>query len=227
MDEPKVRPAAELTLEQQLELLQDQIRELQAENRSLREQAYIDPLTGMYNRRGFEKAVAPLLATLPRKREQNGEERRSGYRRVVSVLFLDIDHFHRLNETYRHRGGDQILQQTRDAIYDKIAREGVDVVLRYGGEEIVVVYSGYTATELIRDRLRNPATGFAQFGFTAKLALAGGETREAEITMSGGAADYVPGEPLDDTIARANEAMHAAKKKGRNRIFKAPYPKSR
>ena len=68
MDEPKVGPKAELTLLEQLELLQDQIRELQAENRSLREQAYIDPLTGMYNRRGFEKAVAPLLATLPRKR---------------------------------------------------------------------------------------------------------------------------------------------------------------
>ena len=129
----------------------------------------------------------------------------------LCLLMLDIDYFKKFNDNYGHQTGDKVLKLLALVLTESIKTH--DVAARYGGEEFAVVLPGsglddaLAVGELIRDRIAkknivNRTTG-------KKL---GG------ITLSVGAATYVPGEALADFIERADIALYTAKQTGRNRV---------
>lgn len=147
--------------------------------------AQTDPLTGLPNRRGFDARVP---------------ERAPG-----AILFLDLDHFKKVNDTYGHAIGDDVLCQAARVVSAELRRD--DVVARFGGEEFVIW-------------LPAPGPGPAwQTGERLRRAVA--ETVRAAdrpVTASIGLALADAGAPRETVIARADAALYAAKNGGRNRV---------
>ena len=160
--------------------------------------AITDPLTGLYNRRGFSEIA---------HREM---ERARRYKRPLSVILLDIDHFKRVNDTYKHAVGDQVLRTLAERCRRR-TRE-VDILGRYGGEEIVLLLPETDRAGSLRaaEHLRSDV---AEEPFDT-------EVGPLHITISLGVADSIDGElGLDELIDRADDAMYAAKQSGRNRVM--------
>jgi diguanylate cyclase (GGDEF)-like protein/PAS domain S-box-containing protein len=160
--------------------------------------AITDPLTGLYNRRGFSEIGHREV------------ERTRRYKRPLSVILLDIDLFKNINDTYKHAIGDQVLRILAERCR-KRTRE-VDIMGRYGGEEIVILLpetdraGGLRAAEhLRRDVAEDPFET---------------EVGPLWVTISLGVADSLNGEcNLDELVDRADAAMYAAKQAGRNRVM--------
>ncbi len=160
-------------------------------------EALTDPLTGLLNRRGFEQRLEPLVDPA---RPTEGE---------LSVLFLDLDHFKEVNDTFGHARGDALLQQVARRL-EGLVRAG-DVVARYGGDEFVVLLpatDGPTARR-IAERVRA--------GVRESIRTPGNET--LPITATIGVSSLGPGlERPGDVITAADRAMLVGKTAGRNRI---------
>lgn len=159
--------------------------------------ALTDPLTGLHNRRSiFELGRVEFL----RSHRNN---------RPFCCLMLDLDHFKQINDNYGHHVGDQILQEF--AARCKSTVREVDLVGRYGGEELIIIMP---ETELeaalpVAERLR---TAICERPVTL-------EGQELFITVSIGAAQKDENTlHLETLIARADQAMYIAKHKGRNRV---------
>jgi diguanylate cyclase (GGDEF)-like protein len=170
-----------------------------------REKAYRrsirDPLTGLFTRLYMQDVLAHYCALHDRDHRQG-----------VAAVMLDIDHFKRVNDTYGHAGGDHVLQAIA-ALLLGMVRE-TDVVVRYGGEEVICFLASSVA-DAFAERLR-----LALAGHTIAL----GDGRTVSVTASIGVAQRVPNEPLDNLIARADEALYLAKQGGRNRVVHADPP---
>lgn len=150
-----------------------------------------DPLTGLYNRLGWNE-LAPGVAT-------EGAERR----RTVSVLFFDVDRFKLVNDVYGHDTGDQVLQQL-SALINRL-RPVRSVAARLGGEEFVVI-------------LASPDPDAAQT-FAQNVRAAFQELEKSRgITVSVGVARLLPGEKLGQAMKRSDQALYRAKKSGRNQV---------
>jgi diguanylate cyclase (GGDEF)-like protein/PAS domain S-box-containing protein len=167
----------------------DQIRQL----RRLRRLAEIDGLTRLYAREAGETELADEAARARRKDEP------------LSVILLDIDHFKQINDQYGHALGDQVLQRIAARIDQRV--RGQDLAIRWGGEEFVVA-------------LRNtPLDGARKVAESLRQQLAStGFHHNVEITISAGVAEMRRGESVDEIVARADEAMYAAKSAGRDRV---------
>src|SRR5262249_49696977 len=100
-------------------------QELETKNQELQERATRDPLTKLYNRAFFAEALSAAIGAASRS---------AG---LLAVVFSDIDHFKRINDTYGHQFGDQVLA-TVSRIHTEALRRS-DIVARYGGEEFVVL----------------------------------------------------------------------------------------
>ncbi len=154
-----------------------------------------DPLTGALNRRGLDE-------TFPVDAAPDA---------TVSVVLADIDHFKRVNDTHGHAVGDLVLKHVT-TILGGVVRAG-DAVVRYGGEEILLVLPG-------TDRGR--AQGVAE---RARLAVRMSPLRVPKepvtVTLSLGVAERRPGEVRDALIARADAALYRAKEQGRDRVVVA------
>jgi diguanylate cyclase (GGDEF)-like protein len=165
-------------------------------------EASTDSLTGLYNR-----------AYLSHRFE--AEVRRAkNYMAPLSVLLLDIDHFKKVNDTYGHPAGDVILKKLAEIIR-KVTRAS-DFVVRYGGEEFVVVMTASNQDQafLYIDRLREvvAATEFPVPGHSAPL----------KMTISAGVSSFPDdGQSTTDLLKAADEALYAAKAGGRNRVVRA------
>ncbi|MBN2040344.1 MAG: diguanylate cyclase [Spirochaetes bacterium] len=166
-----------------------------AKKRNLSDLAYRDTLTGLYNRRSFEKKLADEW------------KRRKRYRRPLGLIMIDIDHFKEVNDTYGHQKGDSVLQTVAGIINDNVRSS--DFPCRYGGEEIAIILS---------ETLPENAGKVAE-----KLRLLV-ETQVKEIegilvTISLGVSSYAdnmndPG----DIIKAADSCLYKAKDAGRNRV---------
>jgi diguanylate cyclase (GGDEF)-like protein len=154
--------------------------------------AVTDSLTGLYVRRYFMVKLQEELLRAER------------YNNILSILLADLDGFKNINDTYGHDAGDRVLNFLQQNIRD------VDVVARYGGDEFVIMIpeAAQDAAYILSERLRK------QF---SELKL----EKMPPITISLGIATYpLDGTELDDLIKKADSAMYAAKRAGRNRVVK-------
>lgn len=180
--------------------LQQQLSKIEELHGLLREQAIRDPLTGLFNRRYLEESLDRELARALRE----------GY--PVSVVMADIDHFKRMNDTYGHPAGDEVLRQLAHLLQEQ-ARAS-DIPCRYGGEEFLLVLPhANTATAMERaDQWRQ---AFAQ------LQVPFGSF-QLQATLSAGVASYPGhGRSAAALIDAADRALYAAKHQGRNRVCQA------
>jgi diguanylate cyclase (GGDEF)-like protein len=157
--------------------------------------ALTDPLTGLFNRRGLIEAARELTQTNARRA------------RPVTVLAFDLDHFKSINDRFGHAVGDEVLR-----LFASVAATNMrvtDFVARLGGEEFAAIVSG-TLEEgiIIAERLR---VAFETAGRT----VAG---RYLGATVSVGVAAHAAPTNIDALLARADEALYAAKYAGRNRV---------
>ena len=152
--------------------------------------AVIDELTGLYNRRYFERHLAMVLN---KAQEQD---------RDMAVMLLDIDYFKPVNDTYGHDAGDVVLKEFATRLQRNI--RGVDLACRFGGEEFVVV---------MPDTDMRAAQGVADEEFKV------GAAKPLNITVSAGLAlnDQESDTP-ESVIKRADIALYRAKRAGRNRV---------
>lgn len=166
--------------------------------------AALDSLTRVYCRR----------FGLARLREEFHRARREGA--ALGLLLLDLDHFKAVNDTYGHPIGDRVLERVASAVRNAL-RDG-DIVVRYGGEEFLVVLPGATATDA-----RDVAERLLQAVREATVLDSG---RAIGVTVSIGAVSY-PGTPAVDEqqlIRDADHAMYAAKQAGRDRVVVTTAP---
>lgn len=179
----------------QAEALQARVRELEAELQRLSTEVSTDQLTEIANRRGLIQAFEVEHARMQR---QGGE---------LAVGLLDIDNFKKLNDTLGHQTGDEALKFL--ATHVKQALRPMDTVARYGGEEFVVLLPQTTAEEasVVLTRLQRTLT--ANFFMH--------DEQQVFVTFSAGVTLFRPGERLEETLDRADEALYEAKRTGKNR----------
>ncbi|WP_300317497.1 GGDEF domain-containing protein [Accumulibacter sp.] len=194
------------TLQDRLEDSSREARVLREEVARAREEALLDALTGLVNRKGFDLAMAACLqqqaATVP----------------GPCLLMIDLDAFKRLNDSHGHPFGDRVLATVGEILRANI--KGKDTAARYGGEEFAVI---------LPQTPRGGALGLAEALralVAASRVKSGGtsETMIGNITVSIGVADHVAGESAAEFILRADRALYAAKAQGRNRVALAPRP---
>jgi len=165
----------------------------------LEEVSTSDTLTGAWNRRRFEEAAVAQMSLAHRRQEP------------VSLILMDLDHFKRVNDTYGHTTGDEVLVGMA-----RIARQNLrvsDVLVRWGGEEFLV---------LAPSTPQDGALGLAE---KLRLALAAEVFPQVgQVTMSLGVAQYALGEDLKAWVDRVDQALYAAKDGGRNQSVEAPLP---
>jgi len=187
---------ARVRVHYRLKVLQDELRDA---NKRLEALADTDGLTGLFNRRYFD---ALLLREL---------QRTARYKTPVGVVLLDIDHFKQVNDTFGHAMGDEVLRNVA-----KVVMAGVrvtDSVARYGGEEIVIVFTQtpIQGVSEVTERLRARLEQFEH--------VYDGNTVRRTASFGVGVFDGrgVPITPRE-LVERADRALYHAKRSGRNRV---------
>jgi len=164
----------------------------------VRQLAYMDGVTGIFNRRYFEMRIAEEIA------------RSTRHGLTFSVIMLDIDHFKQLNDEFGHLVGDEVLRQVAAILAQQLRKS--DVVSRYGGEEFAII-TPETAAEgavAVSDKLRRVMESW-QFPGVAR-----------PVTVSAGVAEFPSqGSTRDQLVQSADEALYVAKQTGRNRVVTA------
>ncbi|SMC19162.1 diguanylate cyclase (GGDEF) domain-containing protein [Andreprevotia lacus DSM 23236] len=167
-------------------------------NEALKDASNHDALTGLANRRMLMDAL----------RTESNRLLRQG--RPMTLVLADIDHFKQINDAYGHERGDAVLVDIARAMASSV-RE-YDLCGRWGGEEFLIVMPETGLPEALEavERMRR--------AIAALHVVAG----EHNVTASFGVAEHLPGDHLSATISRADTALYAAKKLGRNRCEVAP-----
>jgi len=169
-------------------------------NEHLERLSSLDGLTGIFNRRYLDSALARLSNVAVENH------------RWISVLMIDIDHFKSLNDTAGHQHGDFCLEQVAQLLQRSV-RAGVDTVARYGGEEFVAILpdaderEAKAAGERLRQAIEAAALPGAKGVVTISIGVA---------ALRGAAAERFTAE---DLIASADDALYEAKRSGRNRVI--------
>ncbi|MBI5537693.1 MAG: GGDEF domain-containing protein [Deltaproteobacteria bacterium] len=181
-----------------LEELAERLKALDNELEDAKRESATDPLTRLFNRGAFDEHLSRMLdmSCLTGQR--------------ICLLLIDIDHFKLVNDKYGHPGGDAVLRELADCITRSFLRRG-DFVARYGGEEFAVVVSEVAAEDGVKlaERLR----------LSISRMVVRYNSAEIRITASIGVAAVVAGRPAAEWLARADRALYAAKKAGRNRVL--------
>jgi len=170
---------------------------LQQQNKLLETLSITDSLTGLYNRKKLDDILADQLARF--KRNQ----------RSFAVLLLDIDHFKRLNDTYGHLAGDQVLESVARTFSSSI--RNIDFAARYGGEEFVIVLpetalsAAREMAERIREQVRSASYQFNDQSIAVTLSIGVANSRSEDETA-------------EAVLARADRMLYEAKHAGRNRV---------
>ncbi len=190
------RESENLKLEHLNRELAHQILHVNSQQDSLKEQAMRDHLTGLYNRRHFETCLNAIL------HEANGEA-------AVALIIIDLDFFKRINDTYGHNFGDEVLIQFARLVEGQL--RGSDMVCRYGGEEFCLLLRE-ADSQVAAHKVDDIAARYRQLLIKqAPHSLSG-------CTFSAGIAEYpLHGTDRHELLMRADSALYAAKQAGRDR----------
>lgn len=190
-EKEEARKAADIAHEQ----LEAKHNELEILSQHLKAMATSDPLTGCHNRHYFTEIAGKMVSAAYR------------HNRQISVLMLDIDFFKKINDTWGHPAGDEVLKAVAAACQSVLRQP--DFLVRFGGEEFVAILPDTNMDEAIvaAERLRNAVQS---------LTVPAEET-ELNVTLSIGISEFANGEAsLDKALARADIALYHAKHGGRN-----------
>jgi diguanylate cyclase len=184
-------------LRSELTATRDEMQALRDQMGTLQNEAVTDPLTGLRNRRGFDRSLEELCANTPDALSSS------------AVMIADIDHFKRVNDSYGHLFGDQVIRTAAQAL--KSVLKGRDIVARFGGEEFIILLPS------------TPESGAFALAEQLRATFAKGRIRRAnsdefidKVTISIGVAVPAPGETIEQAIERADKALYQAKQEGRN-----------
>ena len=182
---------------QRLEEQRGEIERLREELRRVKEEANIDPLTGLRNRRSFERALSEFFRDF----------KKFGY--PFSVVMIDLDNFKRINDTYGHLAGDKVLKEIGNILRNYLRAK--DVPARTGGEEFTIILPGITREEalMVAERLRKVIANY-----TVEH-----EDKKINPTASFGVAEV--NEQVDtpeDLLRLADENLYKAKRRGKNTV---------
>jgi diguanylate cyclase (GGDEF)-like protein len=164
--------------------------------------AYLDGLTGIFNRRFFELRIVEEM------------DRARRYGSGLAILMVDIDQFKRLNDEFGHLLGDEVLRQVSSIFHQQLRK--IDVLCRFGGEEFAILLSQTNAVHAlgVAEKLRKTVEAW-QFPGVPRA-----------VTISGGTANYPEhGSTRDELVKAADAGLYLAKQAGRNRVCLAPAPK--
>lgn len=188
---------ANQNLQAKLDQAESRLKEQAVEIESHISRSLTDALTGLPNRRDFNVRLDERMSTWQRRRE------------TFSLLMLDVDHFKKLNDTFGHLAGDKVLTALGTALRSAVRRE--DAVARYGGEEFAVLLPNTSLEQatLVAQKVREAV---------AKI-LVEQDGNKISISVSGGLASIQAEERSESLIHRADEALYAAKRAGRDRAF--------
>jgi two-component system cell cycle response regulator len=203
LTKPVIEPEliARLSTGKRIVTLERSLRQANEENRRL---SITDPVTGAYNRRY-------LMEQLPRE-----IERAARYGRQLAVVMCDVDHFKRINDTYGHLVGDEVLKEFVRRL--RAGVRAVDWVARYGGEEFVVVLpetsitNAATAAEHLRSLIGTTPfeLGTLRLTITASFGVSGWSDAVPELGS------------VDSLIAKCDAGVYASKAGGRDRVTVEP-----
>ncbi len=183
------------------EILGLRIKSLQERTKDLAQKTETDAMTGLLNRGGFMTRMQRLLGEL-------SNSRRSGdvADRRAAIIAGDIDFFKKVNDTYGHQAGDEVLRRVAAALRDSVRAS--DLVARFGGEEFIIgVVDGD------REQIRGIAENLRKSVEALQIDWAG---KRIPVTMSFGVDEIDPKDDIEEVIARADVALYAAKNDGRN-----------
>ncbi len=181
-------------------LLTRNLHETHRQRRMLEELAIQDPLTGLHNRRYFMMSAS----------EHHRLAIRNGH--PMCILMVDLDHFKRINDTFGHATGDQVIRLTSDVLRNELRAS--DILARFGGEEFIACLpeTEQTAAVVAAERIRSSLEG-------STIPISAGEDAVLQVTASIGIAVSAQGsESLNGLIERADQALYEAKHRGRNQV---------
>ena len=160
---------------------------------TIREIATTDQLTGLRNRHYLEAAIQVEFSRAER------------YKQPLSIIMMDLDHFKRVNDSYGHPVGDEVLKQTAETA-GKVIRKS-DIFVRFGGEEFIILLP------------KTDAEGAHELAEKIRIAMEEHEHEVAgKVTASLGFTQWNVGEPIDYLLKKVDDALYFAKSSGRNRV---------
>lgn len=193
-------------LKKNLEATEYEARALRNQLDIHRQEAIIDPLTGLYNRRGMQVEMEKMLA-------QDGTT-------GSAMLVIDIDHFKKVNDTYGHAAGDTVIRKMGETLRSLLPAEAIPA--RFGGEEFVVLLSNMTLEQAI-----DVAADIRANIERLRLVRRNDKSQVISFTVSVGVADKLQGDSMESLFERADFAMYKAKNAGRNRVESAAHTELR
>ena len=181
-------------------------KSLKDANEEIRILSITDPLTKCYNRTFMDEQLPKEL------------KRAIRYNHPISLVMIDIDHFKRVNDTYGHQAGDEVLKELVRSI-NRLIRSDIDWVARYGGEEFLVVFpeTDFERAVALAERL---CRAISQKTIQIK-------EEEIRITASFGVSGFTSSTSLKEVsyeamISLADKSLYQAKEEGRNRVIGRP-----
>lgn len=191
--------AENATLEKRLETSTKEVARLREHLEQVRRDAMTDALTNLANRKAFDEELLRACDEADKKRQP------------MTLAVLDIDHFKRFNDTWGHQTGDQVLRYVASVI-GRISKSP-RVAARYGGEEFAIIFPSESApiVEVALNQIRE------EIG-TRALRRRSTNDELGAVTISAGLAQRRPGETGTALLDRADEALYASKRTGRNKV---------
>jgi len=168
-------------------------------SKQLEEEVIHDGLTGLYNKKYFMKKIEEEYQNI----QKNGGE--------SHLIFIDIDFFKKINDTYSHPAGDYVLKSIGDILKNNFGK--TDIIARYGGEEFVVLSPNtpLNQAEMTAEKLRQTVESH-KFEYNKQ---------QIPVTLSVGIANFSKGSSLTEVIDHADQALYKAKREGRNRVCRS------
>lgn len=179
----------------------------------LKEEAVTDPLTGLNNRRAFNLYLKAIKSGSIKPQGLRSSDHPVAGEHPYSVIYIDIDRFKSINDTYKHSGGDEVLKGLA-GIMRRRAQRDIDLPARLGGEEFALVLPGANLDNAvyIAELIREDAEESLASPLRSKF------SNVPDITVSMGVGELDLTRPLEESLEEIDGALYYAKEHGRNQV---------